>query len=154
MVEVTGLEPAASWSQTKHSTKLSYTSKLPLSVLSDNEQFYYITDSRFCQVFFQQATKKVLKIALSFHAVFSIKRSNICLVPHQLRIAKPLFCRIIKADHSFTSTRAGFHSNIRRRESIRNCLRFYSLLKNPHANTSISKVPANGISAGTSEIIN
>ena len=28
MVEVTGLEPAASWSQTKHSTKLSYTSKL------------------------------------------------------------------------------------------------------------------------------
>ena len=26
MVEVTGLEPAASWSQTKHSTKLSYTS--------------------------------------------------------------------------------------------------------------------------------
>ena len=27
MVEVTGLEPAASWSQTKHSTKLSYTSK-------------------------------------------------------------------------------------------------------------------------------
>ena len=24
-VEVTGLEPAASWSQTKHSTKLSYT---------------------------------------------------------------------------------------------------------------------------------
>ena len=64
MVEVTGLEPAASWSQTKHSTKLSYTSKLPLSVLSDNEQFYYITDSRFCQVFFQQATKKSLKIAL------------------------------------------------------------------------------------------
>ena len=27
MVEVTGLEPAASWSQTKHSTKLSYTSE-------------------------------------------------------------------------------------------------------------------------------
>ena len=27
LVEVTGLEPAASWSQTKHSTKLSYTSK-------------------------------------------------------------------------------------------------------------------------------
>ena len=26
MVEVTGLEPAASWSQTKHSTKLSYAS--------------------------------------------------------------------------------------------------------------------------------
>ena len=26
LVEVTGLEPAASWSQTKHSTKLSYTS--------------------------------------------------------------------------------------------------------------------------------
>ena len=25
-VEVTGLEPAASWSQTKHSTKLSYAS--------------------------------------------------------------------------------------------------------------------------------
>ena len=24
LVEVTGLEPAASWSQTKHSTKLSY----------------------------------------------------------------------------------------------------------------------------------
>ena len=28
MVEVTGVEPAASWSQTKHSTKLSYTSFL------------------------------------------------------------------------------------------------------------------------------
>ena len=28
MVEVTGLEPAASWSQTRHSTKLSYTSVL------------------------------------------------------------------------------------------------------------------------------
>ena len=27
MVGATGLEPAASWSQTKHSTKLSYTSK-------------------------------------------------------------------------------------------------------------------------------
>ena len=26
MVEATGLEPAASWSQTKHSTKLSYAS--------------------------------------------------------------------------------------------------------------------------------
>mgnify|MGYP000805218091 CR=1 FL=1 len=26
LVEVTGLEPAASWSQTKHSTKLSYAS--------------------------------------------------------------------------------------------------------------------------------
>ena len=28
VVEVTGLEPAASWSQTRHSTKLSYTSLL------------------------------------------------------------------------------------------------------------------------------
>ena len=27
LVEATGLEPAASWSQTKHSTKLSYASK-------------------------------------------------------------------------------------------------------------------------------
>ena len=33
MVEVTGLEPAASWSQTKHSTKLSYTSLLLKSAL-------------------------------------------------------------------------------------------------------------------------
>ena len=32
LVEVTGLEPAASWSQTKHSTKLSYTSKSYLIV--------------------------------------------------------------------------------------------------------------------------
>lgn len=30
LVEVTGLEPAASWSQTKHSTKLSYTSLLTI----------------------------------------------------------------------------------------------------------------------------
>ena len=30
MVEVTGFEPAASWSQTKHSTKLSYTSLLTI----------------------------------------------------------------------------------------------------------------------------
>ena len=29
LVEATGLEPAASWSQTKHSTKLSYASELP-----------------------------------------------------------------------------------------------------------------------------
>ena len=31
MIEATGLEPAASWSQTKHSTKLSYTSKCLIS---------------------------------------------------------------------------------------------------------------------------
>ena len=30
MVEATGLEPAASWSQTKHSTKLSYASIINL----------------------------------------------------------------------------------------------------------------------------
>ena len=31
MVEATGLEPAASWSQTKHSTKLSYASIVDVS---------------------------------------------------------------------------------------------------------------------------
>ena len=39
VVEVTGLEPAASWSQTRHSTKLSYTSKRSLS-----DSFVIITD--------------------------------------------------------------------------------------------------------------
>ncbi len=39
MVEVTGLEPAASWSQTKHSTKLSYTSLRTLSIISAIFQF-------------------------------------------------------------------------------------------------------------------
>ena len=44
-VEATGLEPAASWSQTKHSTKLSYASLM---------LYYYITPFTFCQAFFQK----------------------------------------------------------------------------------------------------
>ena len=39
MVEVTGLEPAASWSQTKHSTKLSYTS---LTKITTQLLYYYL----------------------------------------------------------------------------------------------------------------
>lgn len=35
VVEATGLEPAASWSQTKHSTKLSYASKHSLLIIMD-----------------------------------------------------------------------------------------------------------------------
>ena len=41
MVEVTGLEPAASWSQTKHSTKLSYTSKA-IKLCCKSYSFYII----------------------------------------------------------------------------------------------------------------
>ena len=33
MVEATGLEPAASWSQTKHSTKLSYASLISFYII-------------------------------------------------------------------------------------------------------------------------
>ena len=46
-VEVTGLEPAASWSQTKHSTKLSYTSKAVIKQL-----IYYILKPAVCQRFY------------------------------------------------------------------------------------------------------
>ena len=35
MVEMTGLEPAASWSQTKHSTNLNYISILSIGALGD-----------------------------------------------------------------------------------------------------------------------
>ena len=41
LVEATGLEPAASWSQTKHSTKLSYASKYSV--------IYYKLISNLCQ---------------------------------------------------------------------------------------------------------
>ena len=40
VVEATGLEPAASWSQTKHSTKLSYAS---------NSIYDYNFNKLFCQ---------------------------------------------------------------------------------------------------------
>ena len=45
LVEATGLEPAASWSQTKHSTKLSYASMLRGS----KQLLYYIGFWAFCQ---------------------------------------------------------------------------------------------------------
>ena len=38
MVEATGLEPAASWSQTKHSTKLSYASTQSITIISYKER--------------------------------------------------------------------------------------------------------------------
>ena len=46
LVEATGLEPAASWSQTKHSTKLSYASK---QIHSLGCVDYYTQLSRKCQ---------------------------------------------------------------------------------------------------------
>ena len=42
LVEATGLEPAASWSQTKHSTKLSYASEI-----ISRDSFYIIAKIRF-----------------------------------------------------------------------------------------------------------
>ena len=42
VVEATGLEPAASWSQTKHSTKLSYASEI-----ISRDSFYIIAKIRF-----------------------------------------------------------------------------------------------------------
>ena len=39
MVEATGLEPAASWSQTKHSTKLSYASSSTFVIISHQIHF-------------------------------------------------------------------------------------------------------------------
>ena len=41
MVEATGLEPAASWSQTKHSTKLSYASKILIFAVLISQLLYY-----------------------------------------------------------------------------------------------------------------
>ena len=39
MVEATGLEPAASWSQTKHSTKLSYASLISFIIIPVSTRF-------------------------------------------------------------------------------------------------------------------
>ena len=60
VVEATGLEPAASWSQTKHSTKLSYASILIRCRLVPDDDDYYNTSFRFCQHFLQSFLKKVL----------------------------------------------------------------------------------------------
>ena len=57
MVEVTGLEPAASCSQSKHSTKLSYTSKEPIWF------FHYSILSAFCQVFSRRKKTTVFRTA-------------------------------------------------------------------------------------------
>ena len=48
-IEATGLEPAASWSQTKHSTKLSYASLPCRSLEGALQPIYYIRNPAFCQ---------------------------------------------------------------------------------------------------------
>jgi hypothetical protein len=73
MVEATGLEPAASWSQTKHSTKLSYASIVdvtaqrnsssqcalltvchpPSAVCVIKQLLYYNPPNTICQHFFE-----------------------------------------------------------------------------------------------------
>ena len=50
LVEATGLEPAASWSQTKHSTKLSYASNSTSGLVRVRQLLYYSKAKAFCQV--------------------------------------------------------------------------------------------------------
>ncbi len=54
LVEATGLEPAASWSQTKHSTKLSYASKYYTFILFLKNPMprntMYKFPARFCRI--------------------------------------------------------------------------------------------------------
>ena len=67
MVEATGLEPAASCSQSRHSTKLSYASMVqkathikPFLTVNNYICLYWI-----CQVFFEKnAVKKALAIRI------------------------------------------------------------------------------------------
>ena len=49
MVGATGLEPAASWSQTKHSTKLSYASNSTSGLVRVRQLLYYSTPFLSCQ---------------------------------------------------------------------------------------------------------
>ena len=49
LVEATGLEPAASWSQTKHSTKLSYASNSTSGLVRVRQLLYYSKAKAFCQ---------------------------------------------------------------------------------------------------------
>lgn len=49
MVGATGLEPAASWSQTKHSTKLSYASVKLFILFCVKQLYYYILNPKICQ---------------------------------------------------------------------------------------------------------
>ena len=61
---MTGLEPAASWSQTKHSTKLSY---IPIYVKSNSAKFrkpfdsYIIIKDKnvFVKTFFKKVFRKI-----------------------------------------------------------------------------------------------
>ena len=55
MVEATGLEPAASCSQSRHSTKLSYASMVQRRTNPDYRPTYYIIPlgDIVCQVFFE-----------------------------------------------------------------------------------------------------
>ena len=60
MVEVTRFELAASCSQSKHSTKLSYTSKEPIWF------FHYSILSAFCQVFSRRKKDNCFPYCLLF----------------------------------------------------------------------------------------
>ena len=54
LVEATGLEPAASWSQTKHSTKLSYASdSMPDSLIIIAESVKHVKSYRNICIFRQ-----------------------------------------------------------------------------------------------------
>lgn len=79
LVEVTGLEPAASWSQTKHSTKLSYTSLFLLNLICTTKNTHklrhkhfldYIIKMHFCQAKFTFAFSN--KVKFGFFMVFSL----------------------------------------------------------------------------------
>ena len=88
---------------------------------------------------FRRKQKKCTNAASPFHAVFPVKRRKICIWLNQFRIAEPLFCRIVKSDHSFTRTGAGLCPNVRCRKSVRNRLRLGSLVKKLHTTTSHQK---------------
>ena len=72
LVEVTGLEPAASWSQTKHSTKLSYTS-VPDTTLLKQCSYYYSHSPEKCQVVFRKRREQNRR-QVGYSALFRLDR--------------------------------------------------------------------------------
>ena len=99
-------------------------------------QIVCLVNTFFC---FSAESKKMYKCGITVSRRISGK------TPQDLHLTEPIphsraaFCRIVKSDHSFTSTGAGLCPNVRCRKSVRNRLRLGSLVKKLHATTSHQK---------------